>query len=87
MKVFKKIEISQQEYHQKRYEISKEVLSGVITQEKLDSLGEVKQQESLIFNCINLADVLMKELGYFYKDASNPDETSVRNLNDLLKKD
>lgn len=86
MKFRNRIQVTPQDYLQKRYEVAKDVLSGVITQEKLDSFSEAKQQESLIFNCISLADTLLKELGYFYKtnNAQAQDETSVRNLSELM---
>jgi hypothetical protein len=84
MKFTNKIEVTDKEYFQKRYEISKNILSSVLTHEKLETLTEVKQQTSMIFNCISLADVLLKELGYFYKSNAPKDETSMHKLSDIL---
>lgn len=88
MKFTHKIEISEQEYHEKRFEIAKSLLSNVVSQENIDSFNEAKLQGSVLFNCISLSDALLKELGYFYKSKNvMKDETSVHKLSDLLVKD
>jgi hypothetical protein len=85
MKYVNKIEISDQEYFEKRYQVAKDLLCGAITNEQLDS-SETKKQESLLFNCIFLSDMLLKELGYFCNSTSE-ERTGVHNLSDLLSKD
>lgn len=88
MKFTHKIEISEQEYCDKRYEVARSLLANVVNRENIDSLNEAKLQASVIFNCISLSDSFLKELGYFYKSKhSAKDETSVHSLNELLKKE
>jgi predicted metal-binding transcription factor (methanogenesis marker protein 9) len=88
MKFLHKIEISENEYCDKRYEIARSLLANVVTRENIDSLNEAKVSASIIFNCISLSDSLLKELGYYYKTKNaQKDETSVHSLSDLLKKE
>lgn len=78
-----RIEIGDKEYYEKRYEVSKEILAGAITHEKIDTMGDTIQRQSLVFNCIAIADILLEELGYTRKMSS--DHASIRNLKDLLQ--
>lgn len=81
-----KILISTTEYEKLRYETSKDILSGVVTAEKLERMDEVKQRKNLVASCLLLADALLEELGYIKGGSSNssPDKTSVRSLKDLM---
>lgn len=88
MKFTHKIEISEEEYLEKRYDIAKSLLSNVVNSENLDSFNEAKKQASILFNCISLTDALLKELGYYYKSKNvAKDETSIHKLSDLIVKD
>lgn len=80
-----RLEVSDKEFFEKRYECAKEILAGAITHEKIDTMGDSIQRQALVFNCISIADLLMEELGYQRK--MNPDHASVRNLKDLLKEE
>jgi hypothetical protein len=53
------------EYQQKRYETARDIIASVATADKISTIAEDKQRDSLIFNCILLADALLEELGYY----------------------
>jgi uncharacterized cysteine cluster protein YcgN (CxxCxxCC family) len=73
------------EYQEKRYETAKSLLAASIDSQLTEGMEE-KQRESLIFNCIQLTELFMQEIGYFPKaDKKSPDETSVRKISDLLE--
>lgn len=81
-----RLEVSDKEYFEKRYECAKEILAGAISHEKIEQMGDSSvQRQAIVFNCITLADMLMEELGYARK--MNPDHASVRNLKDLLREE
>jgi HEPN domain-containing protein len=75
--------IDPQEYEQKRYEIAKDILASTYAGVKAEDLIEAKQRESLIFNCIQIGDMLLKELGYFAQEENA--EMSIHNLSTILK--
>lgn len=78
------------EYQQKRYEISKDLLSSYYASISIERLIDDKQRDSVIFNCIQLADMLMSDLGYVAQSKINTNakgnERSIHNLSDFLKK-
>jgi hypothetical protein len=57
-----KITVSSKEYHQKRYEIAKDLLAAVISREYLE-MTDSKLHESMTYNSVHLADALLNELG------------------------
>ncbi|MBY0413642.1 MAG: hypothetical protein K2Q18_05735 [Bdellovibrionales bacterium] len=79
-----KFEISAQEYQEKKYQISKDILASVLTHEYLEKGVEFKRRVNLIFNCILVANNLMDELGYHVKGNKTDEGTSIRKLQDIL---
>lgn len=79
-----KFELTPQAFQEKRYEISKDILSSVLTVDYLEKGVEFKRRLNLIFNCILVANNLMDELGYFIKGPKTDEGTSVRKLQDIL---
>ncbi len=88
-------EIDPSEYMQKRYEIAKEIIASYYTGISTEKLIEAKQRDSVIFNCIQIADMLLTELGYTTESEEEeievpvkkgPAEKSVHKLSELLKK-
>jgi len=87
--------IDSDEYQQKRYEISKEMLAAIYNRMSIEDLIEAKQRDSIIFNCIQIADMLLGDLGYAPQSQvqtstqtparSGSGEKSVHKLADLLK--
>lgn len=78
-------QISHKEYQQKRFEAAKDLLCSAINQvEKFNAIGEDKQLQSLVSNCIFLADTLISELGFVKSD---PETSSVRSLKSILEAD
>ena len=82
-----KFYISAEEYQQKRYEISREILSNAIAKTELQNGdGIAKLNESFIFNSILVADNLLEELKYAVEPKKiGQDETSIRTLSSILK--
>ena len=79
-----KIVVTTKEFEKLRYETTLKIISGVVTLEKLDSMEEHKQRQSLIYNCLLLADAMLEELGYQKTSGPLQDKTGTRNLKDLL---
>jgi hypothetical protein len=74
--------IDSQQFQQKRYEIAKGVLASVYTSISIEALIEAKQRDSVIFNCIQISDMLMSELGYY--PLHKKSDKTVHNLSELL---
>ncbi len=79
-----KIAISTKDYEKLRFETTLKILAGVVTLDKLDSMEEHKQRQSLIYNCRLLADAMLDELGYQKTSGPLQDKTGTRHLKDLL---
>jgi hypothetical protein len=75
--------IDPQHFQQKRYEIAKELLASIYTGMSIEALIEAKQRDSVIFNCIQLSDMLMSELGYVSQMKMG--DKTVHNLAEILK--
>jgi hypothetical protein len=80
----KLITVDPLEYQKKRYEISKDILASNFSNGGVQEMTEIKQREAAIFNCVQLADMLLLELGYVqYKKGDG----SIHNLAQILKND
>jgi len=79
-----KIVVSTKEFEKLRYDTTLRIMAGVVTLEKLDAMEEHKQRQSLIYNCLLLADAMLDELGYQKTSGPLQDKTGTRNLKDLL---
>ena len=79
-----RFELSAKEYQQKRYEISKDILASVLSVDYLEKGVEFKRRINLIFNCMQVANNLMDELGYHVQGKKTDEGTSVRKLQDIL---
>ncbi len=85
MAAVEKFELTPEQYQEKKYEISKDILASVLTVEYLENGVEFKRRANLIFNCILVANNLMEELGYNVKGAKTDEGTSVRRLKDIFE--
>lgn len=71
--------IDPREYQQKRYEISKDLLTSYYTSISIERLIDDKQRDSVIFNCIQLADMLMNDLGYVAQASASASSSTKTN--------
>lgn len=80
-----KIAITPKEYQEKRFEAAVALLGSTIGNlGKFNAIGEDKNLDSLVHNCIYLADTLVKELGY---QSSDPDSATIVKLKDIMEED
>ncbi len=75
------IDVTFDEYQQKRFELVKDLVAAVCSKESLDLFNELKQRESIVYNCMLMADTILKEMGYRVVQ----DSTSIRSLQSILK--
>ncbi len=80
-----KIELTKEQYNQKKYEISKDILASVLTVEYLENGVEFKRRDNLIFNCLLVTKNLMDELGYTLQGAKTDEGSTVRKLSDIFE--
>ncbi len=80
-----KIQISISEYHQKRFEIARDLLASTVGAGNINMTNtETKESESIVYNCAVMADMLLAELGYI-KESANQEDMSINNLKDILR--
>ncbi len=78
----KTIPLAPKDYQQKRYEAAKDLLAAALPRlEQFNAIGDDRQLESIVANCVFLADHLLGELGYYKHD---PSKSSVHNIKDIL---
>lgn len=87
-----KFKISLELYQQKRYEVAKDILASVMNRESLDA--DPKQRENILYHCVQLADGLMEEIGYFTEHKDLPaataksevlkEQSKIHKLKDIL---
>ena len=80
-----KAEISPEEYSQKRYEITKELLAASLHSIDIHE-SDPKTRDSMIFNCIQIAESALAELfDVDYQSGTPAEDRSIRKLSDILK--
>lgn len=73
------IVVSLKEYQDKRFEASKELLASALHKlDNFNAIGDDKRLESIVSNCVFLADSLLNELGYVAKDHDTPKVHSLQ---------
>jgi cell division ATPase FtsA len=75
--------LSKAEYQEKRFRASMEILASIITAEKINSMHEQKQRESMAYSCVQMADALLSCLNYFPK-SDTVDGSEIRSISSLL---
>jgi hypothetical protein len=81
-----KIILTDAEFHQKRFEVAKDLIAGVLSEDLLERVVEPKRRASLIYTTIMVADSLLEELGYVAKSQHGQKPgTKMHNLQELLK--
>lgn len=79
-----KIFLTHDRYHEKRYEITKEILTALVGTVDLDIIKAKKQRETMVFYSLQLADDLMQGLNYTVSQAGNNNQT-INSLADLMR--
>ena len=73
------IEISLKEYREKRFEITRDLMISILTFDQVDRIHDNKQRQSIVFLCMQFADTLLTEMGYFPQS-----KTIRRDLSSIL---
>lgn len=77
-----RISITPKDYQDKRFEASKELLASALNKlDNFNAIGDDKRLESMVSNCIFLADTLLNELGYVSREK---DQSKVHSIQSLL---
>lgn len=73
-------------FHEKRYEITKEILTSLVTTVDLETIKHKKQRETMVFYSLQLADDLMNGLNYGVAqgNSANAGQT-ITSLADLMR--
>lgn len=73
-------------YHEKRYEITREILTSLVSTIDLDTIKAKKQRETMVFYSLQLADDLMNGLDYDIAqgNSANAGQT-ITTLADLMR--